>query len=111
MLFRSDESWWVREIWTYDGFKNGDWLMYKDLKRRTRTPRGESFVGDLRLRPDRVDRPERRDLLESALLRIDGLRLTAFAPGTGPAAPGGRAPGGAAAWPAVGPSISRLQVP
>ena len=74
-----DTHWWVNEIYTYDGEKNGEWLYYKRLAPQTRTPRGQSLEMDLRLTPDQANR---KGAKKGASLRIDGMRLTAFAPGT-----------------------------
>jgi hypothetical protein len=81
---RSDDTtWWIERIRTYDGVKgDGQYLVYPGLKARTRTPIGEAFEGDLDLRPSEGARP---DLVAGARLRIAGLRLTAFVPGTRPA--------------------------
>ncbi len=81
-LGADDTQWWVDEIYTYDGKKDGDYLYYGQLAPLTRTPRGESLEMDLGVTPVDADRTDRPGLIENARLRIDGLRLTAFAPGT-----------------------------
>lgn len=81
-----DESeWWVDSIWTYD--QHGDdseWIYFEDLEDRTRTPLGEPFVGDLALESTDADRAA-YEPAGSAELELDGLRLSAFMPGTRPA--------------------------
>jgi hypothetical protein len=81
-----DTRWWVDSVWAYDAHgRNGEWVYFEDLAKRTRTPLGESFTGDLRLESTDADREEFRRA-GSAVLRLDGLRLSAFLPGTRPAA-------------------------
>lgn len=74
IYFAADETdWWVTEIRTPAGeFHDHDSMPY-DLGEMFRTPRGESFEGDVRL-----PHPGGGELV------IHGLRLTAFTPGTGP---------------------------
>ena len=81
---RSDGTdWWITRMRTYDGVSpDGEYLDYGGLKDSTRTPVGQSFEADLDLPATGGDRPA---LASKARLRIDGLRLTAFAPGTRPA--------------------------
>ena len=81
-----DEShWWVDSIWAYDQHgRNSEWIYFKGLEQRTRTPLGEPLVGDFRFRSNGADRKTYRPK-ESAVLRLDGLRLSAFMPGTRPA--------------------------
>jgi hypothetical protein len=80
LYFAADaEDWWVTEVRTYDGAVDGEWINYwavgQPPREMFRTPRGESFEGDVLLVGfGRVP----------AVLEIVGLRLTAFAPGTGP---------------------------
>ena len=80
LYFAADaEDWWVTEVRTYDGMADGEWINYwavgQPPQEMFRTPRGESFEGDVLL-PGFGRR--------AAVLEIEGLRLTAFAPGTGP---------------------------
>lgn len=72
-LAADNSSWWVREIRTYDGRPQGEWITYTG--RFFTTPRGESYEGDVDLAGANARGPGR--------LRIEGMRLTAFAPGTG----------------------------
>jgi hypothetical protein len=74
-----DTHWWVAKIMNYDGMRAGEYLEYPGLAKLTRTPRGESLAMDLRLAPGEANRKE---LMDDARLRIDGMRLTAFASGT-----------------------------
>lgn len=80
LYFAADaEDWWVTEVRTYDGEAEGEWINYwavgQPPQEMFRTPRGESFEGDVLLAGfGRFP----------AVLEIEGLRLTAFAPGTGP---------------------------
>lgn len=78
LYFAADEAdWWVTEVRTRDGFADADWITYTgDLL--LATPRGETFEGDVSL-----DDGEGR---VSGRIAIHGLRLTAFAPGSGPTA-------------------------
>lgn len=80
--FAADErDWWVTGIRTYDGETKADWLVYDDdSSLLLATPRGEAYEGDLQVsgESERDDRDIRGELV------ITGLRLTAFAPGTGP---------------------------
>jgi hypothetical protein len=80
-LAADETDWWVTEIRTYDGFADGEWINYaavrEPLGEMFRTPRGGTFKGDVRLVGwGRVP----------SEVVIEGLRLTAFAPGTGPGA-------------------------
>ena len=81
-LRADDEDWWIEEVRSYDGRKNGDWTYYRpaDLPQMTRTPRGATFEGDLDLASTSADR---HALDKAGRVRITGLRLTAFAPGSG----------------------------
>ena len=84
MFFAADDlDWWVTEVRTRDGYQNADWITYDDADLLLATPRGKSYVGDLHLRNGRSDREGHPDGGE---LSIEGLRLAAFMPGTGPAA-------------------------
>ena len=74
-LAADDTHWWVTEMRTYDGSSRGAWIHYPGPL--FRTPLGDSYVGDFAAVGQRGDVP--------GSLRIDGMRLTAFAPGTGPA--------------------------
>lgn len=80
LYFAADaEDWWVTEVRTYDGMADGEWINYwavgQPPQMMFRTPRGESFQGDVFLAGfGRL----------AAVLEIERLRLTAFAPGTGP---------------------------
>ncbi len=81
-----DTRWWVDSVWAYDAHgRQGEWVYFEDLAKRTRTPLGESYTGDLRLESTDADREAFRRA-GSAVLRLDGLRLSAFLPGTRPAA-------------------------
>jgi len=75
IYFAADQDdWWVTEIRTPAAeFHDHPSLPYH-LSELTRTPRGESLEGDLLL-----ENPD------GSTLALQGLRLTAFAPGTGPA--------------------------
>jgi hypothetical protein len=78
-------DWWVDSIWAYD--QQGDdseWIYFEGLEPQTRTPLGEPFVGDLDLASTGADHAEYA-AAGSAELRLDGLRLSAFMPGTRPA--------------------------
>ena len=80
-----ETDWWVDSIWTYD--QQGDdseWIYFEDLEERTRTPLGEPFMGDLELRSTDADRAAHA-AAGAAELELDGLRLSAFMPGTRPA--------------------------
>lgn len=70
-----DTEWWVTEMRTYDGSSRGEWIYYPGPL--FRTPIGDSYVGDFAAHGQDGDVP--------GALRIDGMRLTAFAAGTGPA--------------------------
>lgn len=80
LYFSADaDDWWVTEIRTYEGMIDGDWIDYtvvgEPSREMLKTPRGQSFEGDVLLMGSgRVP----------AELAIEGLRLTAFMPGTGP---------------------------
>lgn len=82
LYFGADESdWWISEVRTYDGFVDGEWIDYLQVgemdDRMLSTPRGSSYEGDVQFVGwGRVP----------GELLVEGLRLTAFAPGTGPAA-------------------------
>ena len=75
VYFAADrDAWWVTEIRTpVAEFYDHPSLPYH-LSELTRTPRGASMEGDFRL-----ENPD------GSSLAIEGMRLTAFAPGTGPA--------------------------
>ncbi len=75
-----DDEWWISEIRTYDGFEQGEWLNYAVVGQMwndmLRTPKRDTYEGDVQLVGwGRVP----------GEVRIKGLRLTPFAPGTGPA--------------------------
>jgi len=71
-----DHDWWVTEIGTRDGYPDADWITYRGPF--FKTPRGATFEGDVHLTGGVGRAPGE--------LVIGDLRLTAFAPGTGPAA-------------------------
>jgi hypothetical protein len=77
-----DTDWWVTEIRTYDGSSGGEWIHY--VGPLFRTPLGGTFSGDFAATGEGGNVP--------GSLRMEGLRLTAFAPGTGPAPRTGCAP-------------------
>lgn len=83
-LSSNDTHWWIREIWAYDGLKDGDWVRFEDLESLTRTPVGESLEGDLRIGNTDAERARFQEE-GSARLAIDGMRLTAFRPADMPA--------------------------
>jgi hypothetical protein len=88
IYFAADEAdWWVTEIRTYDGFPQGEWIYYasepEPLDVMFRTPRGATFEADLRLEGIGGGRPGSSEVVPG-VLTIEGLRLTAFAPGSGP---------------------------
>lgn len=70
----NDTHWWVSELRIYDGRPQGDWIGFAGPLFTTQ--RGQSFVGDIDL--------SGRNQYGSGRLRIEGARLTAFVPGTGP---------------------------
>jgi hypothetical protein len=72
-LAADDMNWWVAEIRTYDGRSPGEWLHYQAPQ--IRAALGESYVGNLDVSSGAG--------AVSGRLTIDGMRLTAFAPGTG----------------------------
>ena len=81
LYFEADEEeWWISEIRTYDGFEEGEWInyivvgqMWDDM---LRTPKRGTYEGDVQFVGwGRVP----------GEVLIEGLRLTPFAPGTGPA--------------------------
>ena len=63
--------WWSREIRTYDGDPDGEWLYYYGPLFQTAI--GSQFVGDVDLTSDFSDRGAR-----SGRLHFTNLRLTAF---------------------------------
>lgn len=81
LYFAADESdWWITEVRTYDGHEEGEWINYLQVGEMwgemLRTPRGSTYEGDVQFVGwGRVP----------GELLIEGLELTAFAPGTGPA--------------------------
>lgn len=84
-VIRADDAdWWIDWIWVYDGEKSGEWIEFRNLERLTRTPLGQSLVGDLRLESTNSDR-KKYDAPGSAVLRIVGLKMSALQPGTRPA--------------------------
>jgi hypothetical protein len=74
-LAADDTHWWVTEIRTYDGSPAGAWITYPGPL--FRAPLGGTYTGDFQATGQQGAVP--------GSLRIDGLRLTAFAAGTGPA--------------------------
>ena len=74
------QDWWLGPMRTYDGRRNPRWIVFGDMP-RTRIPVGETVVGDLRAESTYAQRKTLREE-GSALLHIDGLRLTAFEPQT-----------------------------
>lgn len=80
-----DSDWWIDTIRAYDGYgDDSDWIYFEDLAERTRTPIGESLTDDLHLESTDASKEEYQPA-GSATLDLDGLRLTAFAPGSRPA--------------------------
>lgn len=76
VYFEADDAdWWVTEMRTYDGSTDGEWIYYPGPL--FRTPLGGTYRGDFFAAGQGGDVP--------GTLRIDDMRLTAFAPGTGPA--------------------------
>lgn len=81
LYFGADEDeWWISEIRTYDGFEQGEWINYVVVGQMwsgmLRTPKRSTYEGDVQLVGwGRVP----------GEVRIEGLRLTPFASGTGPA--------------------------
>jgi hypothetical protein len=86
-LAADDDHWWVEGIKTYDGEPgDNDWIVYtdpSDLRDVTRTPRGRALEIDLVT--DGAERDPDGQVPLDGFLTIDGLRLSAFIPGTGPA--------------------------
>ena len=77
LYFAADDTdWWVSEIRTRDGYPDADWIAYHGPF--FRTPRGETFEGDVHLIGGVGRAPGQLDIVD--------LRLAAFAPDTGPAA-------------------------
>jgi hypothetical protein len=78
LYFSADDlDWWISEVRTRDGFKNADWITYQ-TDFLAATPRGDTYEGDLELIGG--------DGRVPGSLVIKDMRLTAFAPGTGPVA-------------------------
>jgi len=78
IYFAADKhDWWVSGMRTYDGRENADWI-YFDGDLPGKTPRGETWTGDLELTGVGGAVP--------GSLTIRDLRLTAFAPDPSPAA-------------------------
>jgi hypothetical protein len=76
VYFGADEQdWWVTEVRTRDGLDPVDWITYEG-ELLLATPRGETYEGELHLVGG--------DGRVPGELTIEGLRLTAFAPGSGP---------------------------
>jgi hypothetical protein len=75
--FEADETdWWVSKIRVYDGLQDEpEWIEFQGPL--WKTPRGETFEGDVYLRGGKGGR--------TGTIDIRDMRLTAFAPGTGPA--------------------------
>jgi hypothetical protein len=80
-LASDGDEWWIRRVRTLDGRKNPAWVMFDVPAARTRTPLGESFEGDLKLKSTGAQRKALREP-GSATLRLIGLRLTAFGEST-----------------------------
>lgn len=108
IYFAADNAnWWITEIRTYDGALAAEWLYYDVAQ--VETPRGQSYVGSLDLSGTGTG--------GSGELRIDDMRLTAFAPGTGvvfqpgchPADPGAT-PGDQPAPQQMDPDLSRYGI-
>lgn len=78
------DHWWIRDVWSYDGHREGDWVYYEDLAPLTRTRVGESLTGDLVIESTNASRPRFQED-GSATLRIEGMKLTAFDPMQQPA--------------------------
>ncbi len=73
------DEWWISYLATSDGVVDSSVVTY-DTSTLGRTPRGEPFEGDVRF----VGTPASgSELSEPVVLEINGLRLMAFAPGTG----------------------------
>jgi len=70
-----DRDWWVREVRTYDGFAEGEWV-YADGP-FLRTPLGEVFEGDVRIDLVGRGRPDAPGNHVEAALSIDRLRVSA----------------------------------
>ena len=81
MYFEADDTdWWVREIRTYDGQAQGDWVTANGPF--FKTPLGAAFEGDVTI--DLEGRPAPSLELVRAVLTFTGLRL-AVHPGSGEA--------------------------
>jgi hypothetical protein len=76
---RDGDSWWVARIRTYDGRARGGWIEFEGLADRTRTPVGESWVGDLAVASSGAERKALRRA-GAATLDLEALRLSAFGP-------------------------------
>lgn len=75
LYFAADAAnWWVSELRVYDGRPRSEWVSFAGPL--FRTARGQSFAGDIELSGGNAHGP--------VTLRIDGARLSAFVPGTGP---------------------------
>lgn len=81
LYFAADDTdWWVREIRTYDGHEQGEWVYaYGPF---FTTPLGEAFEGDVTVDLLGEGRPDDPNDLIPAVLSFEGLRL-AVHPGTG----------------------------
>jgi hypothetical protein len=99
-----DDSWWVRELRTYDGQPTPDWITYPGPL--FEAPLGQPYGGDVMLESSQGNVPGR--------LEIRGMTLSApdFGPGTGPATCTQTTPvgsidfGTAEASPTTGPAAS-----
>ena len=75
-LATDDADWWIRRVRTLDGRKSPSWVMFDVPAARTRTPLGESFEGDLKLKSTGAQRKALREP-GSATLKLNDLRVTA----------------------------------
>lgn len=83
VYFGADEThWWVKALATPTGEFLEDPSMRLQESQLFRTPRGESFEGDVHF--EAIPGDPDRDISPRGELTITGLRLTAFTPGTGP---------------------------
>jgi hypothetical protein len=74
IYFAADSTnWWVSEMRTYNGAQQAQWIYYSASQ--VKAARGRSYLGDLDLAGTGGNGNGR--------LRIENMRLTAFAPGTG----------------------------
>jgi hypothetical protein len=97
-LAANDSNWWVSSVRTYDGTAPGDWIYY--LTPQVRAPLGASFDADV-------------DVLGVGLhgvgrLRIQGMRLSAFAAGSVPRYAAGCRAAGPVQGGGIGPVMSHM---